>query len=348
MLLAPHGKTTMAPQLYDRQLAHGAWAITIATFAQLRVCRAFGVARVLLANQLVDAAALAWLAAELDRDPSFEFCCFVDSVRGVALMAAALRACGARRPVDVLVELGAPGGRTGARDEATATAVAEAVAKETVLRLTGTGGYEAALAHDVSARSLAKVEAYLRALRAMTERFQADGRFGTDEVILSAGGSAYFDQVAELAGGSGYRVVLRSGAYVTHDDGFYERISPLGRGGGPVPFHNAMHAWAEVTSRPEPGLALLVMGRRDVSFDQGLPVPREVRRPDGSRAPLGDCRITQLNDQHAFLEVGPGTRLDVGDLVRSGPSHPCTVFDKWQLLPVVEEDTVVDFVRTFF
>jgi D-serine deaminase-like pyridoxal phosphate-dependent protein len=38
----------------------------------------------------------------------------------------------------------------------------------------------------------------------------------------------------------------------------------------------------------------------------------------------------------------------VGDWVDCGPSHPCTVFDKWQLLPVVDGDTVVDLVRTWF
>ena len=88
---APHGKTTMAPQLYARQFEHGAWGQTAANASQLRVYRAFGVSRVILANELVDPAALRWLAGELDRDPDFEFCCWADSVRGVALMTEALR-----------------------------------------------------------------------------------------------------------------------------------------------------------------------------------------------------------------------------------------------------------------
>jgi D-serine deaminase-like pyridoxal phosphate-dependent protein len=338
--LAPHGKTTMAPRLFARQLDHGAWGITVAHFAQLRVARAFGVRRVLLANQLLDPAGLRWVAAELARAPEFRLLTFADSVRGVELMAAALR--GAVRPVDVLVELGAPGGRTGARDLATAEAVASAVTAAKELRLAGVAGYEGAIGHDTTPESLAAVDRYLRDLRALAGRLDLPG-----DAVVSAGGSAYFDQVADVLGD--LNPVLRSGAYITHDDGFYREVSPLGRSGGNgTAFAPALRAWAQVTSRPEPGLALLTLGRRDVSFDQGLPEPQRVRHPDGTTSPARDSRVTALNDQHAFLELGPDTRAEVGDWVGCGLSHPCTVFDKWQLLPVLDGDTVVDLVRTWF
>jgi D-serine deaminase-like pyridoxal phosphate-dependent protein len=144
--------------------------------------------------------------------------------------------------------------------------------------------------------------------------------------------------------------VLRSGAYLTHDDGFYRGISPFGRLPGEQPFRSALRAWAQVTSRPERGLALLTMGRRDVSFDQDLPEPQVVRGADGRirELPAGSCAVTALADQHAFLSTGPQADLRVGDWVGFGLSHPCTVFDKWQLIPVVRDTTVVDLVRTFF
>jgi len=339
VLLAPHGKTTMAPQLFARQLEHGAWGITVANFAQLRVARAFGVRRVMVANELLDAAGLRWAAAELARDPEFHLLCFADSVRGVELMAAALR--GAVRPVDILVELGAPGGRAGVRDVATAEAVAGAVRAVPELRLAGVAGYEGAIAHGTTPESLAAVDRYLRDLRALADRLDVPG-----DGVLSAGGSAFFDQVADVLAGE-RTVVLRSGAYVTHDDGFYREISPLRRAGD-TPFEPALHAWSQVTSRPEPGLALLTLGRRDVSFDQGLPEPHVVRHADGTRSPVTGGRVSELNDQHAFLRLGPDTTAEVGDWVDCGLSHPCTVFDKWRLLPVVDGDTVVDLVRTWF
>jgi D-serine deaminase-like pyridoxal phosphate-dependent protein len=338
VLLAPHGKTTMAPQLFARQLEHGAWAITVANFAQLRVARAFGVRRVMVANELLDAAGLRWVAAELARDPEFHLLCFADSVRGVEIMATALR--GAERPVDILVELGASGGRAGVRDVATAEAVAAAVEAAPELRLAGVAGYEGAIGHGATPESLAAVDRYLRALRALADRLDLP-----DDAILSAGGSAFFDQVADVLAGT--RTVLRSGAYVTHDDGFYREISPLRRAGGTA-FEPALHAWSQVTSQPEPGLAMLTLGRRDVSFDQGLPEPHAVRHADGTRSAATASRVSALNDQHAFLRLGPDTKAEVGDWVDCGLSHPCTVFDKWQLLPVVDGDTVVDLVRTWF
>ena len=127
MQLAPHGKTHMSPQLAARQLAAGACAVTVATISQARTYRAFGVSALILANELVDAAGLRWLASELNADPDFDMLCWVDSVRGVGLMTDALSAAGLRRPLDVCVEVGAAGGRTGCRSEAEVDAVARAV-----------------------------------------------------------------------------------------------------------------------------------------------------------------------------------------------------------------------------
>ncbi|MGW1679247.1 amino acid deaminase [Saccharopolyspora sp. NPDC002376] len=357
--LAPHGKTTMAPQLFGQQLMNGSWGITAASISQLRVYRAFGVERILFANELVDPSGLAWLADELDRDAEFEFCCYVDSVRGAQLMSEALAAHGASRPVDVLVELGLPGGRTGARTKAEAREVADAVLASPVLRLVGVAGYEGEVAHDISDTSLSAVDGYLEHVRELVAELSEAGHFaGLEQVIVTAGGSAYFDQVAEaLTKGwpEGLPVlpVIRSGGYLLHDDGFYRIRSPFSRehrlAGQENPFRPAMRIWAQVMSRPEPDLALLTVGRRDVSFDQGLPEPQVIRGADGEvrELPEGSCRVRKLADQHTFLELS-GADPQVGDWVGFGLSHPCTVFDKWSLIPVVDGDNVIDLVRTFF
>ena len=138
----------------------------------------------------------------------------------------------AYRPLDVLVELGGGGGRTGARDLVGATGLARAIADAPHLRLAGVGGYEAALAADSDAASLAAVRSFLAAMRELHLHIAAEGWYPDDVVpVVTAGGSAYFDDVAEVLGGlteSGARVVLRSGAYLTHDDGHYRHLSPLG------------------------------------------------------------------------------------------------------------------------
>ncbi|WP_436497527.1 alanine racemase [Actinokineospora sp. HUAS TT18] len=346
VLLAPHGKTTMAPALFARQLDHGAWAITAATAGQLRVYRAFGVSRVLVANEFLDPAGLRWLAGEL-ADPDFEVTCWVDSVRGVELMT---EAWSGTRPLDVLVEVGVAGGRTGVRDVGTAQAVAAAIAASPALRLVGVGGYEGPASSDASADGLAAVSAYLDRLRETV--FALAAVFETDQVIVTAGGSAFFDQVADaLTGPWPVPVVpvLRCGTYLTHDDGFYREVSPLGerpRLRAAAPLRSALRAWAQVISQPEPGLALLAAGKRDLPYDLGLPEAQIVRNANETRT-IVRRQTTALNDQHAYLR---GVDVSVGDWVGLGLSHPCTTFDKWNLLPVVDADgrTVVDFVRTFF
>jgi D-serine deaminase-like pyridoxal phosphate-dependent protein len=335
--LTPHGKTHMAPQLFARQLEAGACGITAATLSHVRIYRAFGVRDVLLANELVDGAGLRWLAAELDAHPDFSLVCWVDSVGGVELMSAALTAAGADRPVDVCVEVGMPGGRTGCRGSSAVDEVAHAAAASPRLRLIGVAGYEAALGHDIAPDALSGVTGYLAELRAAVVRLAP--LFETNRVIVTAGGSTYFDAVADVLTGDwptglAVRTIVRSGAYLTHDDGLYARTSPLRAALRP-----ALQVWAQVVSRPEPELAVLTMGRRDVSFDQDLPVPMG----------LADSVVTKLNDQHAYLRLGGGDAIEVGSWLGFGISHPCTVFDKWQLIPELDaDDRVVGLIRTFF
>ena len=338
--LAPHGKTHMSPQLAARQLDAGACGITVATIGQAAVYRAFGVRDLVMANELVDDAGLEWLAGELNRDAELRFTCWVDSVRGVELMTSALS--GARRPVDVCVEVGLPGGRTGCRSRDATDEVARAAAASSRLRLVGVAGYEAALGHELTPAGQAVVADHLAELRMAVIRLAA--LFDTDRVVVSAGGSTYFDAVADaLTGwpaGMSVRTILRSGCYLTHDHGLYARTSPLTRDGR-AGLRPALEIRAQVVSRPEPDLAVLTMGRRDVAFDQGLPIPLG----------LSDSAVTKLNDQHAFLRVGSAdlSPAQVGAWLRFGISHPCTVFDKWRMIPVLDpDDRVVDLIHTYF
>lgn len=197
LAFAPHGKTSMAPQLFRRQIDRGAWGITLAVPHQVRVARAYGVRRMFLANELVDPAALRWISAQLDADPGFRLVCYVDSVRGAELMDAALR--GARRPLDVVVELAAgEGARTGVRTEAECAAVAEAVAAAPTLRLVGVAGYEG----EVPGADPDRVRAWLRRLVALAADLDRAGRFAdAEEIVVSAGGSAWFDAVADVFAG---------------------------------------------------------------------------------------------------------------------------------------------------
>jgi D-serine dehydratase len=361
--LAPHGKTTMSPQLFGAQLANGAWGITLASATQVQVAHRFGVRRVLLANQLVARADIHSVLQLMHDDPEFEFFALVDSLEGVARLADAVAAHPLARPLPLLVELGLPGKRAGCRSDAEAMAVARAVASTPGLQLAGIEGYEGLLVSDDRAADVRAVDDFLARLAALMRAADEDRLFGGTQILLSAGGSGYFDLVARGFAGVGalslpVLPVLRSGCYLTSDHGSYLRqIGDLDarEGGHPAlggeGLRPALEVWSMVQSRPEPQLAILTMGKRDASYDIDLPVPLFSHRPGpGMPAALPPgCSIVKMNDQHAYLQLPAGFGLAVGDLVGCGISHPCTTFDKWPLLLAVDDDYSVRFgVNTFF
>jgi D-serine dehydratase len=361
--IAPHGKTTMAPQLFARQLAGGAWGITVATVRQMMVCRAFGVGRVLLANQLTGEREIAAVLDELRRDPALDFYCLVDSEAGLARLVAAARSAPVGRPVQVLLEGGFAGGRTGCRTPAEALAVARAVkAAAPHVALRGVEGFEGLLGAGPAAGRDARVAAFVDSLVDIARRVAEEDLFAPGPVLLTAGGSAFFDVAAARLGAAGLpretEVVLRSGCYLTHDSRSYremiERLlerTPAARslGEGLAP---ALEVWAHVQSRPEPGRVIATMGKRDAGTDAGLPVLEKWYRPGAHAAPqaaTGLGAVVALDDQHAHIEIAAAAPLAVGDLVAFGISHPCTTFDRWQLLYEVDAAyDVIGGIRTFF
>ncbi len=344
--LSPHGKTGMSPELAARQLASGSWGITVATIGQLLAYRAFGFPRLLMANELVDEAGIAWLAGELAADPGFTAYCYVDSADGVAILDRVLTEHPAGRRLPVLVEIGEA--RTGDRTDEQALAVAKAAAATSTLTVAGAAGYEGSIHGDSGAQTRDLITSFCQRLANLSSQVAHLVNAG-DEFIVTAGGSVSFDIVARELAVTGMTVVLRSGGYLFHDHGLYRKVTPAARGVAGAPeLQPALELWAQVVSRPEPGLALLSAGRRDAGFDAGLPEPLRAIRQDGGAADLAG-QVTALNDQHAYLQLDPGTALAPGDLVCLGISHPCTTLDKWRLIPVLDEqDRITDVVHTFF
>ncbi|MER7501402.1 alanine racemase [Nonomuraea pusilla] len=317
MELSPHVKTHMSGEIAAMQLAAGAWGLTVATPRQAQAARGFGARRVLVANQVVDPAGLAWAARELERDPEFEFLCFADSEAGVDILS---RHAGPR-PFRVLVELGHAGGRAGCRTLDELLAVAAHAQRAPGVELAGVAGYEGGL------KTAEDVKEYLGLLQDAVEHLRVR------TPVLSVGGSQWFDVIGRELVATQAVVVLRSGAYVTHDDGYYHDRTPFNRIEGEL--RPALEVWAHVLSTPEPGLAIVGMGKRDAPYDEGLPVARR-----------GGVTVTRMQDQHTIVQA---EGLRPGDLLAFGISHPCTAFDKWRRLPVVDRDyRVVGVVTTNF
>ncbi|MFT7722868.1 MAG: alanine racemase [Roseateles sp.] len=359
--LAPHGKTTMSPQLFRRQLDAGAWGLTFANVHQLRLGLAAGARRALIANQLVGAADLAELLDLRRRHPGLELAFFVDSPAQLDLIASHWAALGAGEArLDVLIELGTT--RCGLREHGPALALARALKRHPALRLRGVGFYEGLQVRGETAPDTALMQQWQARVEALLAAIETEDLLDDDArpLWLSGGGSALFDLVAPvLAGppGPASRLgLLRSGCYVCHDHAHYGRYlramdERLGTPLGAPSLRPALEVWTQVLSCPEPGLALLNAGRRDVSFDQTMPVPVWHLRGGARVAAPAGWQVTGLNDQHAYLRWDPaaGGGPAVGERVALGPSHPCTTFDKWAWLAVADEDDrVVDALTTHF
>jgi D-serine dehydratase len=353
-LLAPHGKTTMAPQLWSRQLEDGAWGITVATAHQAAVALRHGFRRLVLANEVVNPRELAWVQEVHDADPGSEVLTLLDAEEGVAR---AERVGGGRRRLPVLVELGRDGARAGCRTVEGALSLARRVAASPRLELRGFECFEGiAPGEDLAARAV-EARRWVSGLAELAARARDEGLVATAEPWVTAGGSAFFDLVAAgLSPLEGFRLVLRSGCYLVHDDGHYaafvrgaEERMGLPPDQRPA-LRPALELWTEVLSRPEPGLAILNAGKRDLPVDLGLPVPRRYL-PDGERAPreVAGWRLGAIYDQHAQLWTERGREPAIGDRVGLGISHPCTAFDRWQVLfEVAEDGAVLGAIRTFF
>jgi D-serine dehydratase len=351
--LAPHGKTTMAPRLFEMQLQAGAWGITLATAHQTRVAHAHGVCRVLMANQLVGKQNMA-IVADLLRDPEFEFYCLVDSARQIDQLGRFFSQAGLR--LRVLVELGVAGGRAGVRNNEQLRLVTDALARwKGSIALCGVEIYEGVLQDEVSIRS------FLGRAVEVTKKLAAEGLFERAPVLLSGAGSAWYDIVAEVFSAAAFQdpveVVLRPGCYLTHDVGAYRAAQTRILETNPVARRMksellpALNVWAYVQSIPEAERAIVAMGKRDAAFDAGLPVPAWHYRP-GDKAPKpapAHWTVTKMMDQHAYLRIEPTDDLEIGDMIGFDISHPCLTFDKWRTLAVLNaEFDVIDVIETYF
>ncbi len=353
---APHGKTTMSPELFDIQVRDGAWGITAATAFQARTMIEHGVPRVLIANEVVAPGDIAWVA-EATRQKHEVICC-VDSVQAVKILEGGLAGLLRGRKVPVLVELGVMDGRTGARTVPEALVVARKVVESTFLKLVGVSGFEGIIAESPTQTAEQRVDIFLDELRDLADAMIAENLFqDVNEILISAGGSVFFDRVAaRLVGRNSTipeRIVIRSGCYLSHDDGVINQLSPYGSTSD-LPgdmFQAALEVWGVVLSRPEPSRVIVGVGKRDVSTDGMLPIAKKILRR-GSVDPqnwANGTRAVRVDDQHLYLNVDADEEVAVGDLIGFGISHPCTTFDKWRAIPITNDKyQVVAIANTKF
>ncbi len=350
--LAPHGKTTMTPWIFQQQQQAGAWAVGVGSAWQASIAMVSGIKRVLMVNQLVGKANMEVVSQLKAHYQDVDFLCCVDSVANAKTLSDFFNA--KNQTLDILLELGVPGGRCGCRTTQQALALAETIATLPGLRLRGLELYEGVL-HGENPQP--KVEALLRDAAALACQLE---QYVEGEFILTGAGSVWYDVVCnvwlEAEKPANCRVVIRPGCYITHDGGIYQEAQDelMARdkvacdlGGDLV---SALELIAMVQSVPENDRAIVNFGKRDSAFDAGLPQPVAHYRAGKAVEFVPDAiETTGIMDQHAMLKLKPGADVQVGDILVFSTSHPCLTFDKWKALFLIDDEyNVLETLETAF
>jgi len=265
--------------------------------------------------------------------------------------------------LNVLIELGVAGGRCGCRDREQVLTLAARIHDESALVLAGLEGYEGVVKAD-DGEPAAAIRAYAWHMVEAARALEHADLIKAETALITASGSAWYDLIAEVfheaSLGARFVPVLRPGCYVVHDHGIYreaqrgmlKRQPTIKQGLLP-----ALEVFAQVQSLPEPGLAVVAMGKRDIGADQ-LPEPLR-RYREGGRAEqtlsVAGWEVVKLMDQHAFVRLpaaavgNGGDEVRIGDIIAFGASHPCLTFDKWRRVCRVDAAlTVIEEMPTCF
>ena len=337
--LAPHVKTTMSPQLAKMQIAAGVSALTVANFWQASIFLNFGFKKMIIANEVLDPMAIAAIA-KINKLKQAEIIFYVDSILALEIIQKHTPLEGEQ---NLFIEIGTENGRGGVRELSLVEQLAQRIRADKRLNLIGVTGFEGAVPDAARGRrGEKKISKFCQKIVAAAELaypYKSDQPF-----VISAGGSAYFDIVARELNKfeKPRRLLLRSGGYITHDHKYYEEIYPFAS--TDRSFQPAIEVWAQVISKPEKGFGVLNLGKRDIGNDLHNPIP--IKSYDGQVKSFSAV-IEKLNDQHGYLRTSADFQL--AQLIGLGISHPCTTFDKWRLVPLVNDNyDVVDCLQTFF
>jgi D-serine dehydratase len=337
--LAPHVKTTMSPQLAQMQVAAGATALTVANFWQGRIFLKHGFKNLIIANEVLDPTAIAEIA-KINKQKQAEIIFYVDSILALEIIQKHTPSEGEQ---NLFIEIGTENGRGGVRELSLVEQLAQRIKADKRLNLIGVTGFEGAVPDAARGRrGEKKISKFCQKIVAAAELaypYKSDQPF-----VISAGGSAYFDIVARELNKfeKPRRLLLRSGGYITHDHKYYEEIYPFAL--SDRSFKPAIEVWAQVISKPEKDFGVLNLGKRDIGNDLHNPIP--IKSYDGQVKSFSAV-IEKLNDQHGYLRGKQ--EFSLAQLIGLGISHPCTTFDKWGLIPLVNDDyDLIDCLQTFF
>jgi len=353
VLLAPHGKTSLTPEILKMQVDAGAWGIAVANIQQALVAKNAGAKHVLIANQLVGEANFE-LASKLMEDIELYVC--VDSIPNVRALNSFFESHS--RSLNVLLEIGVTGGRSGVRHKKDVHQLVAEIQSSDNLSFQGLEFYEGVIHGENEEEAIRQ---FIDNTCDIFIQLCSMSVFDTNNPIITGAGSAWYDLVIEAFQNItiNSRKIIRPGCYVSHDKGIYQvaQDNVLKRIEKSNSFNvniqsdlkSAIEVWAYAQSCPEKNLIIVNLGKRDVAFDTDLPsLERVYRNGQQIDVEVSSIKTIDIMDQHLFLKVNDDCQIDVGDTLVFSTSHPCITFDKWRFIAICENNIATHWVKPAF
>lgn len=367
--LAPHCKTSMSPQLLNKIEELGCWGFTAANNQQLMVLLQMGVKKIILANLITNESNLLNIFELLKKHKHVsELYVCVDSRFGVNLINKISKKYSFNKKIKVLIEIGITNSRSGIRNLSALKSLIKSIVKlPPNFILSGILFYEGAAKSNNYQITLKKVKKIIMFGITCINFLARNNLIRNDEYIISGGGSEFFDLVVfyirKFNKFKKTRIIIRPGSYIAYGHGYYMSVlkkldirkkiliknkiykaSEL--------FSPSLELWAYIISQQDDGKAILNFGKRDVSYDLGLPIPLAIYRNSKLIKKIeknNKIKIFKLNDQHAFIKFNKGFDIKVGDLLKFGVSHPCITLDNWNTLFMINSNYLIkEGIKTFF
>ncbi len=365
--LAPHCKTFMSPQLINNHLKK-TWGLTISNNQQLSTIINLNVKNIIYGNLIVNEANLIQyldIVKKYRKLTNIYYC--IDSLFGLNLLIKVVTKKKYKFKIRILIELGTKNGRCGIRNFKSFKKIVISLNNipKNIL-VSGLFFYEGAIKNSSLSKVSKKIMDLLQFTFRCHEELVYQNLYKEKIKLISGGGSEYFDLVTKYFNKfntkNDTKLILRPGSFIAYGHGYYEKkINNLKKRNiiksvsdkNKFFFKPSLLLWSHVLSINDNGIAIVNFGKRDVSFDLGNPIPINVYRNNkiyrNNETKPNNLNVFKLNDQHAFLKYNNKIRLNIGDLISFGISHPCITLDKWKYVFLINSKfDVIDVYQTFF
>ncbi len=295
--LRPHAKSHKCPEIALRQMKRGAVGVCCQKVSEAGAMVEGGVPDVLIANEVVGAAKLRYLAA-LAKRAKITVC--ADDAGNVAALDEAARAGGVK--LDVLVEVNVGANRCGVEPGEPAARLAQAIAQSKHLHFAGLQAYQGGAQHlrKVEERRAA-IEGACDMVKRTTDLLAKAGI--ACERVTGAGTGTYLFEAA-----SGIYHELQAGSYIFMDVDYAK--NDWTESGIPR-FEHSLFVWATVMSKASATHAVVDAGLKASSVDSGMPRVADV----------AGVEYLKASDEHGVLRLDAAARLAVGDKLKLIPGH---------------------------